>query len=445
MGLLHVLCALREELGISVIAVYLNHGLRPNEAAEEEDLVRAEAERLGIQAHIGRIAVREYAGEHGLSMEHAARQLRYAYLEETAQRENADKIAVGHTADDQAEEVLLRLIRGAGRTGLSGMKIMRDEKIVRPFLNIPKKRILKYLEERTIPFLLDSSNRDRRYLRNRVRLDLLPVLEQDFNPGIRETLLQTAAILQEEEAFLAGLADKAYLACVEENRVPEARERLQAIELVLERFHNLPVAIRRRIVEKALLHMATKPSFRHIEKILSLSETEKGEAILHLARGLRVRKLAGRLVFSYPAGKKAGRGDLIGSEARDFEVTADGPGRYEIEVLGQAVLLEIFETRPDISEIATQDADYLDAAQIEFPLVIRSARPGDRFHPLGGPGSQKISHFLINNKVPKSERWKVPLLVSGGRIATLLGVRMGHDFRITSQTGKVLKVTLETL
>ncbi len=445
MALLHILCALTDELGISIIAVYLNHGLRPKEAANEEHLVRLEAERLGIQAHIGSIAVREYAGKHGLSLEHAARQLRYGYLDETAQRENADKIAVGHTADDQAEELLLRLIRGSGRTGLSGMRIIRQGKIVRPLLNTPKKRVIQYLQDRKIPYLVDSSNQDRRYLRNRVRLDLLPFLEKDFNPGVRETLLQTAAILQEEEALLAGLVDKAYRVCVEENKVPGADERLLGIDLILARFHSLPMAIKRRIVEKVLLQMTAKPSFRHIEKVLSLGKAGGGEAILHLALGLRMQKLAGRLVFSYPAGKKGGRGNLTEHRAPDFEIRIERPGRYILEALGKAVHLEIYETRPDISEIAKEKADFLDAENMEFPLVIRSVRPGDRFRPLGGPGSQKVSDFFINNKIPKKERWKAPLLIAGGEIAAILGLRIDHDFRISSLTRRVLKVTVESI
>ncbi|MEJ2034474.1 MAG: tRNA lysidine(34) synthetase TilS, partial [Deltaproteobacteria bacterium] len=210
MALLRVLAELREEFSFSLVAAYLDHGLRPGETDEEMRLVAETADSLSIPCRLAAADVKGTARQEKLSIEHAGRLLRYHFFERVATEEGAAKIAIAHTADEQAEEVLIRLIRGTGRAGLAGMKTIRDGRIIRPFLSIPKEEILAYHEDRDIPWYEDSSNRDRRYLRNRVRLDLLPELARRFNPNIGRTLIQTAAILGDEEELLADLTGQAY-------------------------------------------------------------------------------------------------------------------------------------------------------------------------------------------------------------------------------------------
>ncbi|MBC8317394.1 MAG: tRNA lysidine(34) synthetase TilS, partial [Desulfobulbaceae bacterium] len=200
-ALLHVLASLRAELDVGLVAVYINHGLRPDETPQEEKLVAAQAKKLGVECRIGIVDVRGESGKRKISLEHCARDLRYEFLGLVAEEMAAGKIAVAHTADDQAEEILLRLIRGTGRAGLSGMKTIRDEKVIRPFLRTSKEVLLRYLEQKKIPFLEDSSNRDTVYLRNRIRLEVIPFLAE-INPNISEVLRQTAAVLQDEEVIL---------------------------------------------------------------------------------------------------------------------------------------------------------------------------------------------------------------------------------------------------
>jgi tRNA(Ile)-lysidine synthetase-like protein len=182
MALLHVLARLAPVLDITVAAAHVNHGLRPGEAEEDAALAIAEAGRLGLDFFLADVDVKDLAERRKLSLEHAARLLRYNFIEKTARRWGATKIALGHTADDQAEELLLRLVRGTARKGLSGMKTMRQGCFIRPFLRFPKSELLAYLDRYGIPFQHDSSNEQDTFLRNRVRNNLLPYLAERYNP-----------------------------------------------------------------------------------------------------------------------------------------------------------------------------------------------------------------------------------------------------------------------
>lgn len=309
MALLHVLAAIAPLVGFSQIAVYLNHGLRPDETAAEEELVARRAALLGIPFRSGRLGVQEEAKRRKISTEHAARDLRYGFFAKVAGEEDAARICVAHTADDQAEEVLLRLIRGTGRTGLSGMRLMRDGTVIRPFLTTAKDKLLAYLADRHIPHLIDSSNRQRIYLRNRIRLDLLPFLKS-FNPNISENLRQTALVLQDEEAVLEDLGRAAWDKCVTRQGEGDDSAIPAPVLLELRSFASLARGIQRRLVEKILVTMESRPRFKKIEQVLFLAGRAETGARLHFSRGLRVKKEKGVLCFSYPAGRVARRGDL---------------------------------------------------------------------------------------------------------------------------------------
>ncbi|MEA3546682.1 MAG: tRNA lysidine(34) synthetase TilS, partial [Thermodesulfobacteriota bacterium] len=304
-ALLHVLSRLSRELALKLVAVYVDHGLRPAETIHEAELVQAQAQLLQIPCRVGRVDVHALVRQKNLSEEHGARILRYDFLEETAEEFGAGKIALAHTADDQAEEVLLRLIRGTGRTGLAGMKMIRNNKFVRPFLGISKSRLLQYLSDRKIPFLSDSSNLERVYLRNRVRLDLLPQLEK-YNPNIRQTLRQTARILGDEEVLLAGLADAAWTDVLQ-GLPGEKAGQPSGLRLNINQFLSQHRAIQRRVVEMIFIEMDGVPSFNKIDQVLYLAKSGQGGGMLHFSRGLRVVKKRKELIFSYPQGRVAKR------------------------------------------------------------------------------------------------------------------------------------------
>ena len=312
MALLHIFAALRQRLSCDPVAVYVDHGLRPDETPAEIACVRKAADILSIPCDIVPVDTREFAAKEKLSIEHAARNLRYQALRSCAKKYGAMRIAVAHTADDQAEEVLLRLLRGSGRTGLAGMRLFSKD-VIRPLLTTAKKRILEYLAGNKITFCHDSSNDDLCYLRNRVRHVLLPLLENEFDPGIRRSLLKTADNLSEDEDFFHGIVDAACRQLV----TAEADEKGGAL-YVLDRagFVGLHSCLQRRLVERLLWAVGCPARYTFIIDIQAAAVGGRTGSELHLSRGLRVGVTRETLRFSYPRGKTSWRGSLRSLEKR---------------------------------------------------------------------------------------------------------------------------------
>jgi len=434
LALLLVLAALREELALELTAVYVDHGLRPTETAAEAGLVAAVANDLRVSFRTGAIPVRAHAQEQGLSLEEAGRELRYRFLLQVAEEQGGARIGVAHHADDQAEEMLLRLIRGTGRAGLAGMAAINDRRVIRPFLSFPKARLGEYLRERRMVWREDSSNADPRFLRNRVRLELLPLLESRFNPAIRAGLLRTGRILAAEDELLHGLAGEFFRGILVG---PYSSE-----ELVIDagRLTAGHPALQRRALELVLLELAAPVRFRHIEDLRELAVGSGGE--LHLPQGLRVVNAGGCLHFSYPAGRVRQRGGLTAPAIAPFALEIAGQGLWPLAAPFGKLLVELLASPPTKVELLAGGSDYLDAATVSFPLRARSIGPGDRFHPLGGPGSRKVADFLCDRKVPRRERERLLVLESAGRVIALVGQRIDHACRLTAATSKVVKVTL---
>jgi tRNA(Ile)-lysidine synthase len=306
MALLHVLAALRDVVHCTLVAAYIDHGLRPEETAGEWDCVREAASRLGVEQ--ARMAVdARNAATGGLSPEHAAREARYRAFAELAGQWSTDMLAVAHTADDQTEEILLRLFRGGGGKALAGMR-MRAGHIVRPLLGIRKREVLAYLTDKGIGYCHDSSNDDRRFLRNRVRLDLLPLLESTYDPGIRAALLKTAANLREDEDLLESLLAEQWAAVVEPCP-PDVGDPC-ACRLDRAAFRLLHPSLQRRLLERLLWHLGTPARYRQILSLLAAAVRGQTGSELHLSRGLRMTVYRDHLVFSFPRGQGPWRGRL---------------------------------------------------------------------------------------------------------------------------------------
>jgi len=440
-ALLYVLFALAPELELSLKIAHLDHGLRGEESLRDAESVRQHAARLLIPLVLEKVEVREHAQRTGRSVEHAARIIRYDFLYRVAKEFQAQAVAVGHTADDQAEEVLLRLLRGTGAAGLSGMNIGKGTPIIRPFLYFPKSMLLSYLRRQGISAVLDSSNLDRQYLRNRVRLDLLPYLATNFNPNISKTLIQTAAILRDEDALLSELTLQAQKTVfIQEGEKTGPSGDPLRMELALSPFLAQPLAIQRRLLEAVFWQMAQRPGFRQIEQLLSIARGRDPGKRVHLPSGLRAAIIADRLVFYFPQGIKPGRGDLVYTPTKTYAVRVESPGVTPVPELGRT-----FEFRATYYQPAQRlepGAEYLDLDRLSFPLLIRPPEKGDRFHPLGALGRKKVSDFLIDCKIPREKRCEVPILVSAGRIAALIGLRIDNHFRLTPATRQVLEVRI---
>ncbi len=309
MALLHILAAVAAECSLTLVAAYVDHGLRPRETPGERACVEAAARRLEIAWACESVDAGQKAAA-GMSPEHAAREARYRAFADLAVTWSTDWLAVAHTADDQAEEILLRLFRGGGGRALSGMRLQSGH-LIRPLLGVRKAEILAYLTAKGIAHCHDSSNDDRRFLRNRIRLDLLPLLEADYDPGIRSALLKTAANLSEDEDLLDTLLAGQWQAVVETMLPEQGGPPIRRLDRAA--FGLLHPALQRRMVERLLWEMGSVARHAHILAVLDAARCGRSGGEVHLSRGLRVAIHRHHLSFSFPSGKGPWRGRLLTS------------------------------------------------------------------------------------------------------------------------------------
>jgi tRNA(Ile)-lysidine synthase len=423
--LLSVLQALAQELGITLHVAHLDHMFRGKESADEAQFVADLAEQFGLPATIERFDVPAFCRERGLSPQEGARKVRYGFLQQVAHDVNAFRIATGHIADDQAETLLMRLIRGAGVSGLSGIPPVR-ENIIRPLIGITRDEVLEHLTAQALPFKTDPSNTKPLYTRNRIRLEVLPILKR-FNPRIVETLAAEAALLRDEdqamEAYLEALTETA---CVRNE---------DSLSVKRDAFDMLPPAFRRRLLRK-ILHTADAGapslSLGQIDDALSFMLTAQTGRTMNLPGGLAVTREYNQLVFSSP------------TAGTDFSHPLTLSGTTVIPELG----LEVETSVSDSLKAETEDANYLWQAAFDYDkmgpfLTLRNKRSGDWFCPAGmGGKSKKIQDYFVDEKVPRRKRPAVPLLCSGEHPAWVVGMRTDERFLAGTTTKQILVVTV---
>jgi tRNA(Ile)-lysidine synthase len=420
--LLSTLHALSGELGLSLQVAHLDHMLRGKESADEALFVAAHAEQLGIPSTIGSVDVAARCREQGLSVQAAAREARYAFLSRTADRIGATRIATGHTATDQAETVLLRLLRGAGSSGLAGIPPVRGP-FVRPLIETTREQVLEHLERSGLRFVTDPSNQKPLYTRNRIRLELMPVLER-FNPRIVETLNTEAALLKDESEALDLAAGSAARSTAEK----------QGDGFVVQRqpFLALHPAIRRRLFRRLADDLAGGPSGLssvQIDEVLQFMSATSTGRTMRLPAELTIERTYEQYLIGPPP--------AVVAFSRQLQV----PGRTHIPECSIAV-----EAMLCSGPEAPLDTNYcwqalFDYDKISLPLLVRNRRPGDRLHPAGlGGKSKKLQDLLVDAKVPRRRRDAVPLLCSGTEILWAMGVRTDQRFLAQSDTKQRLLV-----
>jgi tRNA(Ile)-lysidine synthase len=424
-ALLHLLLARVERLSLRLGVGHLDHGLRP-ESSREALAVERLAGELGVAAHLERTDVRTLQRRLGTSVEAAGREARYDFFRRTAERHGYTKVALGHHADDNAETLLLNLLRGSGRSGLGGIRAVRDGIYIRPLLRAFRPDIEAHLRGRGVRWLSDASNTDVSLRRNRIRHHLIPLLERDYQPAVRAVLSRAADVLAAEEAWIGELLQPLVDRLLQE-RAPGC------VVLDAAALAELPVAVRRRVVRAGLRRVRgdlQRIGWEHVERVLDAA------GACHLPGGVRVSRTRREIVIERVA--TAGR-PRPAAPGPDYEYRLAGCGTLVIAETGEAIRLA--EVPP--GEVAAPlggdpFAVQLDAEAVQFPLTIRNRRPGDRFHPLGAGGSQKLKKYFGDHKVGPAERICCPLLLSGERIVWVAGHRLDERARITPGTRRVL-------
>ncbi|MCB9136375.1 MAG: tRNA lysidine(34) synthetase TilS [Anaerolineales bacterium] len=423
-------------LGYPLIVAHFNHQLR-DDAHADAVFVQETAARLDLPFVGGTGNVPEFSRARGFSLEEAARALRYPFLFAQARQFHAQAVAVGHNADDQAETVLMHFLRGAGLDGLKGMSPRTilpvwdpEIPLVRPLLAVSRASIETFCQDMHLHPRQDPTNADTTYFRNRLRHELIPILET-FNPRFRETVLRTAQTLAADQDALSQQTDRAWAACL-------LRAEQTTLALTLPTFRTQPLGIQRRVLRRAIETL--RPGLRDVdfaavERVLGFLELEK-DGVCEVTGNLRVFLEGARVWVAedaqdlptdeWPQMDRAPRllgvGETIrlraGWEIRAATVSAQGP-------------------IPEGPDRAWVDVGGLKA------FTVRGRRPGDVFQPLGMDEPVKLAEFFINEKIPRRARDSWPLVCAGDEIVWIPGVRLGERIRVKAWHENILELTLE--
>ena len=417
-ALLHVLLTLAAELSLRLHVLHVDHGLRPD-SARDAAFVRQLAARLGVPAEVARVTVPA-----GGSVEAAARAERYAALDARARAVGARRIAVGHTADDQAETVLMRMLAGAGVRGLAGIPPVRG-RIIRPLIDTRRTELVAALEAAGLPWIEDPSNRDPKFLRNRIRHELLPLLSGSYRPDVVGTLDRIARLCRDTVGAIERVALR------ELDRLAVAGE--GAIVLPHAALGELPAQVAAEVLRQAAARLGSRAplrawAHRGLARVLASPPPRRafrlGGVVVEVSSG-RVR-LAARETPALPT--------------RELVV----PGRVELPEIGRVLQARVADASGyDVARVRQRVS--FDAAALPSRLTVRARRAGDRFVPFGARGERRLKSFLIDEKIPRWERARLPIVEADGRILWVAGVRRSGQAPVTADTRRILELALDPL
>ena len=435
-------------LGYPLICAHLDHGLR-QESSDEADYVKSIAQSYNLPFEMEKQDIALKAGS-GVSLEEVARLVRYSFLARVAKKNDGHVIATGHTADDQVETVLMHLLRGTGPSGLRGMlpdtpldswvgiPDAKEIRLIRPLLTLNHDQTEDHCRAINLEPVIDPSNTDHIYFRNRIRHELLPLLET-YNPGIRQILLRLARIMTAEADLLAEMVANAWESVFESQGESALLLRVESLE-------RRPLALQRALLRSAikkLLPTARDVSFDTIERGLQFVSDPMRPASRPLIAGLMLRTLGDDILLYHTDSPVIF--NRLPQLIKDAQVELPIPGKVELAggwkltALSESIALGSYQTY-----LNAQKGDFaaIDRSLISEPLNVRTRMPGDRIQPLGLNGTTKVSDIMINNRIPDLARARWPMVVSGDEVVWVSGIRMSHLFRLTEGTSSVIVIHL---
>jgi tRNA(Ile)-lysidine synthase len=421
-ALLYVLWKLKGDLGVDIVAAHLNHGIRGADADEDARFVQDLEAKLNIACVVETADVPRISRQSRTGIEETARTVRYEFLEKVAASAHASRIAVAHTSDDQVETVLLNILRGTGTDGLAGMPPVRG-KIIRPLIDVSRREVEAYLVEGGLRWRTDETNLDPGYSRNRVRIELLPYLEEKFNPRIREAVLSLSRIARDETAMARAEAERLFRSAALE--AGPGRVALDAE--MLRRFDR---ALQRRCIRMAV--EMVKGDLRDVE----YGQVDRIVESLNREQDLSVTMPSGQVYASLSAGEfrvfRTEEPVLV-----DFERDVIVPGRTEVQELGVAVETAFVDPaeRP-----RTTHETVIDPAKLVGALRVRMWKPGDRMIPFGMSGHKKLQDLFTDRKVPRLDRYRTPVFVDDEKIVWVAGLSVSESVRISDATTSALRI-----
>jgi tRNA(Ile)-lysidine synthase len=436
--LLHLLHGLRRVLKIRLGVVHLNHRLRGKASDEDERFVESLCRCLRVRFHSKRTHVLQLAQRRGVSLEMAARDARHRVYRDTARRDGYTVTATGHTADDQAETVILRLARGAGTGGLGAIRHRTqhgDLQLIRPLRDVSRDTLVRYARKEGHTWREDESNMSRAFLRNRVRHDVLPVIRDSLNPRFTEAACRAGDILAADEAWLESLA-----AVVLDDALREGPQDSPARALAVGVLQEQPLAAQRRALRLWLSNAGLameRLDWDQVDRLVGLTAARSRARFVPLAGGWRVAREGGLLVLCHgPAAVPPA-----------YRVPVPVPGECRVEAAG---IRAVTWLAPSVVKDRTREPGRLPARVSIDPakrgrrrLFLRTWRAGDRMRPLGMDGTRKLQDIFVDAKLDRDARARVPLLVCGKDIVWVPGYRIAADWAVAKDDQDALQVLLE--
>lgn len=435
--LLHLLNKLKLRSSSIFLAIaHLNHLARGEDSNRDADFVVKLGEALGLETFVEESNVTLLGKNMNTSFQESARIIRYDFMQRVLKSWGGDLIALGHNADDQAETVLINLLRGSGLLGLTGIRARRDN-FIRPLHDCFRNEIEDYISLHGLEYCLDKTNCENNYLRNKIRLELIPSLEF-YNPQIKSSLTATAKLLTDDEDYLENEVEKVL------PKVEFVSKKNNFASLCVDLFKSQHPALQKRLIRHAILIAKgdlRSISARHVLGILRMIKSERGAKEIHLPGNLTAVCANGKLSFCKTHHHK---NDIDGSITDDFlSRDINIPGFTEVGFRGLSFNAKLVSRENvNVSEYsASSNQAYLDYDKTGPHIRMRFFRPGDRFVPLGMKGSKKLKSFFIDEKVPRRQRRSIPLLTSkNDDIIWVYEKRIGENYRVTDKTCNILLV-----
>jgi len=441
-ALLDLIFQLSSKYHLKLWIAHFNHKLRGRESDLDQKLVKELAQKYKLKFITAQASPNWWKKQKG-SIEEKARELRYQFLLRTAQKIRANKIALGHNEIDQAESFLINLLRGSGALGLSSIPPVRDQ-FIRPLIETTREEIIHYLKVHSLPFRIDRSNFDQRFLRNRIRSQLLPALKS-YNPAIVKTIFRTAEILREEEKFLEENAFLAFdkLAQLEKDKVIFSAQQ----------FLLLPKPIQRRILRLAIAHIKTdlrRISFEHIFQFENLLNSRSRSGKIDLPESVQIQKSYDQIIIQRKKPEPKSQFKLFKLNLKKFSQNLTISKNFKIKILIKPSNYQEFkkqfqpQKRQSIFS-SHSDQAWLALDNIQSPLFLRPPKPGDRIQPIGMKGRKKLKDIFMELKIPIQQRKIYPVIASKTQIIWLPGYSISEKARLKPHSRKILFLSLHLL
>ena len=437
--LLHCLKDLRKKYKLKLFIAHVNHNLRGKESDAEEAFVYKLSLNLKVPFYKCSVPTALIAGKEKLSIEEAARNLRYNFFTNLCHIHKIKKIVLAHTKDDQVETIIMRMLRGTGIKGLCGMRFenrLGKLRLIRPLLNIEKQEILHYLKKNKIKYMIDSSNLKTGYFRNKVRLEIIPMIAK-YSPHIKESIFRIGEIAKQADGILEEKVKRIYPGVV-----TIKKEKVFCVNKKL--FLKLPLVLRSGVIRKVISGLKGDLNgidFKHVQIVDDfIRKIDLKGKHLDLPKAVFAEKSREFVCFQ-EKNKKAARSFKMGSRMLYLDKELKIP---KLNLCLKASLVKKAKEEKNFKKHSAM-LEYFDFDKMNFPLEVRSRKSGDLFHPLGGKGKKKLKKFFIDQKIEDKQKDCTGLVICGGIIAWVAGLRLGDPFKVTNKTKRIVKIQAKRL